>query len=366
MRIARMCSDCLTRGKPKKEIGMAILGVESAIFGVDDLDLCARFWTDFGLSPVSRTESEHVFKVETGSKVVIRRRTDPSLPAAYADKPGVRETIWGVDTPEALEKLVADLSRDRTTRRDADGTVHFLADDGMPVGLRVWNKHQVVSQPDPVNAPGCVQRLNLHRKWRRRAIPKTINHVVFFVKDYVASLEFFSNRLGFRYTDHSKGAGAFARADGTNEHHSIFFVSTALPVAPDEPGFMHIAFGLEDIDELMLGVNQMEAKGWKNTGPNTVGGLSRHRISSAIYYYFDNPSGGEAEYHVDTDYLDDNWIPRVWDWKFGSLLWATHTPSFWRGADIEWDMKFDKDQSSLEPFRGVRPKGTMSAAPTAK
>jgi catechol 2,3-dioxygenase-like lactoylglutathione lyase family enzyme len=341
---------------------MAILGVESAIFGVDDLERCAKFWRDFGLKPVASSADEHVFEVATGSKIVIRRRNDPALPAAYADKPGIRETIWGVDSPESLERLVADLSRDRGIRRDADGTVHFLADDGMPLGLRLWHKRHVVSQPDPVNAPGNIRRLNQHRKWRQRALPKTINHVVFFVQDYVASLEFFINRLGFRYTDHSRGAGAFARADGTNEHHSIFFVSTALPMAPDNPGFMHIAFGLEDIDELMLGVNQMDAKGWKNESPNTVGGLSRHRISSAIYYYFDNPSGGEAEYHVDTDYLDDNWVPRVWDWKFGSLLWATYTPAFWRGANIEWDMKFDQDRSSLEPFRGVRPK----AAPPSK
>jgi catechol 2,3-dioxygenase-like lactoylglutathione lyase family enzyme len=342
---------------------MAILGVESAVFGVDDLDQCSRFWQDFGLTPVARGADESIFEVMSGSKIVVRRRDDPTLPAAYADRPGVRETIWGVDTEEALEKLVADLSRDRKIRRDADGTAHFLADDGMPLGLRVWRKRPVVCQPDPVNAPGNIQRLNLHRKWRHRAIPKTINHIVFFVSDYVASLEFFINRLGFRYTDHSRGAGVFARADGTNEHHSIFLLSTALPMAPDHPGFMHIAFGLEDIDELMLGVNQMEAKGWKNVGANTVGGLSRHRISSAIYYYFDNPNGGEAEYHVDTDYLDDNWVPRVWDWKFGSLLWATYTPSFWRGTNIEWDMKFDQDRSSLEAFRGVRPKGLIPPAP---
>jgi catechol-2,3-dioxygenase len=342
---------------------MAILGVESAIFGVDDIALCTKFWTDFGLTPLAESATEAVFEVASGSKVVVRHRNDPSLPAAYADKPGVRETIWGVDTAESLERLLADLGRDRPITRDADGTAHFLADDGMPLGLRVWAKRAVVSQPDPVNAPGNIQRLNLHRKWRQRAIPKTINHVVFFVKDYVASLEFFIHRLGFRYTDHSRGAGAFARADGTNEHHSIFFVSCALPMAPDEPGFMHMAFGLEDIDELMLGVNQMELKGWKNQGLNTLGGLSRHRISSAIYYYFDNPGGGEAEYHADTDYLDDNWVPRVWDWKFGSLLWATYTPSFWRGANIEWDMKFDKDRASLEAFRGVRPKGTMGPPP---
>ena len=45
----------------------------------------------------------------------------------------------------------------------------------------------------------------------------------------------------------------------------------------------------------------------------------------------------------------------MWDWKFGSLLWATHTPSFWRAAKIDWDMQFDQDRKSLEPFRGVRP-----------
>ena len=46
-----------------------------------------------------------------------------------------------------------------------------------------------------------------------------------------------------------------------------------------------------------------------------------------------------------------------------SPRWATYTPSFWRGANIEWDMKFDKDRASLEAFRGVRPKGTMGPPP---
>jgi len=329
---------------------MPILGIESAIYGVDDLELCTRFWTDFGLTLLYSDEAESIFEVASGSRIIVRRRGDPRLPTAYGHQCGVHETIWGVDSQASLDALTADLGRDRPLRLDDDGTVHFAADDGMPLGLRVWSKRPILSQPDPVNAPGCVQRLNLHRKWRRRALPKTINHIVFFVDDYVGALEFFRDRLGFRYVDHSRGAGAFARADGTHEHHSIFFVSTTLPVAPDKPGFMHLAFGLEDIDELMIGVNHMEGCGWRNSGVNSSGGLSRHRISSAIYYYFDNPCGGEAEYHVDTDYLDDNWVPRVWDWKFGSLIWATRTPSFWQGA-VEWDMRFDHDGASLEPFR---------------
>jgi hypothetical protein len=31
----------------------------------------------------------------------------------------------------------------------------------------------------------------------------------------------------------------------------------------------------------------------------------------------DFPAGGEVEYKVDADDVDDNWIPRVWQVKFG-------------------------------------------------
>jgi catechol 2,3-dioxygenase-like lactoylglutathione lyase family enzyme len=328
---------------------MAILGVETAVFGVDDLDLCSRFWEDFGLIPVAGVEGERAFEVASGSKVVLRLRNDPNLPPAYFEGCGIRETIWGIDTAAALEALVADLSRDRDVRRDADGTAHFRADDGMPLGLRVWRKRPVTSVPDRVNSPGRIERLNQHRQWRLRARPKTINHVVFFAEDYVASFAFFRDRLGFRYSDHSRGVGVFARADGTYEHHSIFWVNCKLPVAPgNRPGYMHMAFGVDDIDELMLGANLMERKGWKNTSHNSSGGVSRHRISSAIYYYVDCPAGGEAEYHADTDYLDDNWVPRVWDFKFGSLLWAHKVPPIFQTDVLSWDMKFDPDGASLE------------------
>jgi catechol 2,3-dioxygenase-like lactoylglutathione lyase family enzyme len=331
---------------------MAILGVESAIYGVDDLDLCSRFFEDFGLALVSRKDDERVLEVASGSKVVLRKRGDPRLPTAYSHAVGVHETIWGVDTPAALERLAADLGRDRKLTRDADGTVHFHADDGMPLGLRVWNKRPVVSVADPVNTPGHIQRLNQHRQWRARARPKTINHVVFYAEDYVASFEFLRDRLGFRLTDHSMGVGVFARADGAFEHHSIFLLDCKLPVVPgNRPGFMHAAFGVDDIDELMIGANYMDKKGWPNTSRNSSGGVSRHRISSAIYYYVDCPAGGEAEYHADTDYLDDNWVPRAWDFKFGSLMWAHKVAPMFAADNVPWDMRFDPNGESLAAFR---------------
>lgn len=330
---------------------MSILGVESVVFGVDDLETCSRFWEDFGLNSVSRDATESVFDMPSGSRVIVRMRGDTRLPPENFASPGVKLTVWGVDTQANLDRMAKRLEEVVEVTRDADGAAYFQAPDGQHLGLSVWTKRPVVSETSPVNTPSSYPRFNQHRIWRRKAIPKTINHVVFFSPDYVGSFEFYRDYLDFRYSDHSKGVGIFARADGTFEHHSIFWVNCDLPFAPDGHAFMHIAFGMDDIDEVMLGANIMEARGWKNTSTNSSGGISRHRISSAIYYYCDNPGGGEAEYHADTDYLDDNWVPRAWDFKFGSLLWSHNAPAIFRGDDIPWDMSFDADERSFEPYR---------------
>jgi catechol 2,3-dioxygenase-like lactoylglutathione lyase family enzyme len=336
---------------------MSILGVESVVFGVTDLAENTRFWADFGLPLKMSNDQEAVFELASGSRVILYKHGDPRLPSPdpfVGD--GLKETFWGVNDTESLEKLVEGLARDTIVTRDADGTAHCVCPDGQPIALRVWNKRSFVSEASPVNTPTSHPRFNQHRIWRQKAIPKTINHVVFFSPDYVSSFEFYAEKLGFRYIDHSKGTGIFARADGTNEHHSIFWVNCDLPIAPDHFKFMHIAFGCDDIDEVMLGANIMEAKGWKNSTMNTSGGISRHRISSAIYYYCEMPGdAGEAEYHADTDYLDDNWMPRAWDFRFGSLLWSNNAPPIFRGDDIPWDMVFDADRASFEPFRKTKP-----------
>ncbi|KQM97272.1 hypothetical protein ASE85_15325 [Sphingobium sp. Leaf26] len=336
---------------------MSILGVASAVFGVADLAEHQRFWTDFGLPLLRANDDEAIFELASGSRVVIYRHGDPRLPSPDPfPGDGLKETIWGVADAEGLERIAASLATDVAVRRDADGTVHCLCPDGQPIAVQVWAKRPVVSEASPVNTPGHHPRFNQHRIWRRRAIPKTINHVVFFSPDYVGSFEFYERHMGFRYVDHSKGTGIFARAPGTFEHHAIFWVNCDLPIAPDHFKFMHIAFGMDDIDEVMLGANIMEAKGWKNATMNSSGGISRHRISSAIYYYCDMPGkAGEAEYHADTDYLDDNWVPRAWDFRFGSLLWSNNAPPIFRGDDIPWDMAFDADRASFEPFRKAKP-----------
>jgi hypothetical protein len=117
---------------------------------------------------------------------------------------------------------------------------------------------------------------------------------------------------------------------------------------------MHAAFGVEDIDEVMLGVNIMAERGLKSPISKGLGGLARHRISSAIYYYVDNPNGGEAEYTCDSDYLDDNWVPRVWNWRFGALMWAHERAAIFGKVDENWDMRLDPEGRSPDAHRKVR------------
>ena len=134
----------------------------------------------------------------------------------------------------------------------------------------------------------------------------------------------------YKTCNHASGRrGQLQRPAGDHKNRLVHVIDS--PIALHLVGRCEdadIAFGLDDIDELMLGANLMENRGWKNSSMNSSGGVSRHRISSAIYYYCDMPGkAGEAEYHADTDYLDDNWVPRAWDFKFGSLLWSNNAPA---------------------------------------
>jgi catechol 2,3-dioxygenase-like lactoylglutathione lyase family enzyme len=314
---------------------MSIIGVETALFGVEDLELSTRYFVDFGLKIHDRNERETHFRLEEGSNVILRPLDDPSIPASSYVGPGVKETIWGVDTQQSLDRLGAGLAVDREVRKDPDGTLHCLSDCGMALGFRVYRRQAVTFAPDPVNAPFNVQRLNVQRKWRLQANPKTLNHVVFESTDYQSSFEFFRDRLQFRLSDYQNGLGIFGRCDGRNEHHSIYLLNAFAPGLSGRPKFNHIAFGVEDIDELMIGTNYMTRRGWKQGFLK----LGRHRVDSALFSYLGCPAGGEAEYEADQDYIDDSWVPREWEANFGTATWIDPIP-FFLEQEPAWDVHY--------------------------
>jgi len=311
---------------------MAITGIAKATFGVADLGETTRFFDDFGLTQKSRSDTETLYALEEGSEVGVHHKDDPALPQAWFEGNGVREVIWGVDSKESLDTLVRNVAADRKVE-ERDGVVYFKSDEGIAYGLKVWERRRVAYRPDGVNAPGAVMRFNHMRRWRDEARPKCINHVVFKVTNYEKEFSLLQERLNFRLTDTPRGRGKFGRADGTNEHHNIFYRN----IRPDEGvGFEHLAFTVEDIDEMMAGANNMMRAGWEG------GRLGRHRISSALFYYLKGPAGGEIEYNCDQDVIDDSYAAREWEPVFGNWHWAYPLPPVLSETRSKWDARYLK------------------------
>jgi len=284
---------------------MAIIGVESITFGVSDPGTLVRFFDDFGLPRATGTD----FVLPEGSKILVRHKDDESLPPPFLSGEGPREVIWGVDDDQALAAIELELRKDREVVPDDAGTLHCTDPNGIRIGFRVFHRAKLDGETPQENTLAHPRRWNTHRKWYDRARPKAIQHVVFLVSKMDEAIDFYVNRLNFRISDIARQRGVFLRADGRNEHHNLFF-------AFREIGFHHIAFSVDSVDELMAGANYMQRKKWK-----AGTGLGRHRISSVLYYYFSAPTGGEIEYAADTDFLDDNWQPRIWGPRYGNQHW---------------------------------------------
>jgi catechol 2,3-dioxygenase-like lactoylglutathione lyase family enzyme len=326
---------------------MAILGIETLVYGVDDVARSRQFFEDFGLICERACDTDACFRLPDRSAVAIHAQDDPRLPPTPMVGSGVREVIWGVSDERDLDSLAAALSPDCDVRQDDDGTVHFRADFGLPMGLRVFRPKPIVCAPEAANSPGRIVRLNQHRRWRQRAYPKAIGHVVFSVPQFERGAAFMRERLGFRLTDEQVGFGLYLRAPGSNNHHSFLFLNASAPL-PDMDGklrFHHANFAVEDLDEIMTGANHMARRGWE---PSHLG-LGRHRIDSALFYYLPCPAGGEAEYGADSDCVDDAWVPRRWPEPLFAYAHFVHNlPPFLRQPP-SWRIDYLTDPVELVP-----------------
>lgn len=341
-----------------------INGVESIVYGVENLDLCVRYFTDFGLPLIEREEGRSaLFELEEGSSVIIRPLADAVVSGQQLVGYGVQQVIWGISDQKHFDRAVAKLSKVGELTFASDGTARFFDCDGIAMGLRLYPKKAIWGAVDPVNSYGNINRMNTHRKWRLKANPKTIQHVVFQVPDPEASWAWYRDNLDFRLSDIQQGFGIFARAPGANDHHNIYWLKADLPF-PGLDGktrFNHVNFGVEDLDEAMVGANYMERRGWQKS----IWGLGRHRIASSVFLYLPCPAGGDAEYGTDSDMLDDSWVPRTWNARFGTMSFM-HNLQPWIFDEAPWEVGYvdgSTPKQKVEPHPN-QPGLVLEALPT--
>ena len=315
---------------------MHVTTLDAVTYGVTDLPTAKRFWIDFGLDLVTEESARLVFESQDRSVVEIKLASDPSLPPAIEDAPGVREATFGVASQTDLDDIANELSRDRDVRIDADGTVHALDPLGIAVAFRVSRCIEVVAPEPQFNIPGRAGRVNARAKFYASAKPLEMTHVVFMVPETEKEIGFYVERLGFRISDCYPGRGYFLRGGAAKYHHNLFLLNPG----GNKLGFHHLAFEVANIHELFGGGLNMTRKGWK-----TMLGPGRHPISSCYFWYFLNPCGGGAEYDFDSDIVNESWVGEEFE----------QTPAVF----AEWSLAAGMEESLL--YRGIQTGDTIKS-----
>ncbi len=280
---------------------MNFTGIEKIIHGVEDLAEGMRFYDDWGLAKTSFDKNSALYKTMDGSEVLLCNKNDPALPPAIEKGPTIRHIVWGVKNKTDLTK-VHEMISGHETFSELDGDPACVDPNGLSISFRVTQRQAANVKGVSMNTwdkPDA--RSDLRSTFYDKAQPIKIGHVVFFVADLHATEDFYVDILGFSVSDRYPGAGSFLRCATPGGHHSLFILET-----PDKKvGLNHVAYTVRDIHEVFGGGLQVDRCGWK-----TQIGPGRHPVSSAYFWYVENPAGGLAEYFTDEDYCTEKWKVR--------------------------------------------------------
>jgi catechol 2,3-dioxygenase-like lactoylglutathione lyase family enzyme len=292
-----------------------IEGIDSITYSTDQWQPARQFFNDWGLLELNVSDTLQRFETLNGAQVLVRRPDDASLPPAMESGPTLREVVWGVEQDADLDLLAktfsslykGSVSSYEINSIDAQGEVcatprriATLDPHGLRLVFQRSAKRPIRLQGAASNPYGKAQRIDTPSPVYERAQPIEIGHVVLFT-DRLAQAVAFYEKLGFVLSDSYPGRGAFLRCAPTGGHHDLFL----LQVPGQATGLNHVAFTVRDIHEVFGGGLAMGRAGWK-----TQLGPGRHPVSSAYFWYFNNPCGGLIEYNADEDHLTPAWQPR--------------------------------------------------------
>lgn len=120
---------------------------------------------------------------------------------------------------------------------------------------------------------------------------KKLGHIVLKVSDLIESRDFYVRVLGLKVSAENLDQGVCFLSLG-EEHHDIalFQRATGPGPTPEQPGLMHIAWQLGDIEELQAAHKEL-----------TEGGIAveafRHNVSNSLYVR--DPDGHTIELYSD-------------------------------------------------------------------
>lgn len=262
-----------------------------------DLDVAEKFLTDFGLIRSERT-----------STALYMRGADTShhVHVTELGEPRFRSLAWQAHSYEdlvALSKL-AGASGIESIDEPGGGKRVRLKD---PTGYTVEIVHGIATvAPLEIARP----QLNMGKERLRRqgelfrvatgpAHVQRIGHAVIMTPNFTKTVDWYRQTLGLLCSDETyRGepthlVGSFNRLDRGDEYvdHHVLYVMRG-----EKTGLNHISFEVQDIDDVLIGHEHLQACGYKPTW-----GVGRHALGSQVFDYWFDPWDRVHEHWTDSD-----------------------------------------------------------------
>lgn len=281
---------------------MALHRLTSITLGVSSPAASAEFLRDFGLT-------------ETSPGSFATRDGGEQLQLVEAPRRSLQRLGLGVHEHEDLDRLAQRL---RHWRHDLDLRIDDPGDEtrtlvviepvtALPIEISMAPELHSAGAPRALvnDAADRVERRDRPADSVLTESPvevSNLTHIVYGSPDLAATLQFFTEGLGFAISDELPGIIAFTRCG--EMHHNLALQQSAAP-------FMHhMAFEVDGVDEVVRGGSAMIER-----DPNHhLWGLGRHAIGSNWFWYLREPSGHFIEYTADIDRItsDDLYQPKQW------------------------------------------------------
>jgi hypothetical protein len=308
-----------------------------------DLDLAQRFWTDFGLIPVSRTADELVMRgAGCAPAILVARRARRSrfVGSAFVVPP---DTDFGrLQRDSGAQPLPANAvpgGGRGVSLFDPDGNeVWLMADWGSvdPLPLREPTQRLM-------NTLGHLPRVNA--TVRTDIEPATVGrlgHVVLQTTDFHTMADWYMRHLGVIPTDVQYLADGspfltFFRLDlgaTPSDHHTVVIAGGL------QARYEHSAWEVLDLDALGQGQQVLRVNGHQH-----LWGIGRHVLGSQLFDYWKDADQFEFEHYTDGDVFtaahETHYVPfstgSIWAWGHDvpASLFPPKTPALlWRAIKL--------------------------------
>jgi hypothetical protein len=271
--------------------------------GAPDLDQMEEFLIDFGLIRAART-SDALYMRGAGAEGCLHvTETGPAVFKGFAlraESMNDLHKLAALPNASNIETVDEPAGGQRVRLTEPNGyqvEVIFGADTLPPINIEA---QAINSVAQPINRSG-----ELRRVAKGPAHVQRLGHVVLATPNPLGTAQWFRDTFGFiRSDDLYEGEkdnvvlsfNRLNRGETYVDHHSVAFLYN------DTPGFQHVSFEVQDIDDVFVGHDHLKSK----DRYEHMWGIGRHLLGSQVYDYWADPWGRIHENWADTDRFTEN------------------------------------------------------------